>query len=346
MTGRQGTNKGKKGKPGFQPVVGKGKKAPKVSRPRVSKKLSETVATSSQVKKGFGQKCFDPHICHVQVHRPGTVCRAYEQANMTGFALDSQGLVNGYTPDYIFTMFTTGNKYANGTGMGSYPGINVDVDYYRPCSQFPRQHPECTSEMCRCGIIVDTKVNVYSSRDLSEYFLRSSQLPVTIQDTYVLTTLLDKNNIHSPDLFKTSVRPGMFGEELEAVYFDNSSDAARDIWTAVQGFLTSEQNDRVRYMLESKNGYVPPELWEADFRVEKINSKMVLLPEEDLRDSQLLENLRNEAIDPNTGDHYADALVKGVVVPAGSGKYKLLDGKHTHTHTKPGERATYIVGRH
>lgn len=325
MAGRQGQNKGSKGKPGFQPVVGKGK-----TIPQPAKTLKDSKATAARTKNAtiIPTLCYDPNICHVKTHR-NTVCKAYEYANKDILVPDKNGLIRGENPK-VFTerMLTNINQYND--------GLDYEIDY--------SDEVIYNSAGKTYWMIDSVSAQVKDSyRFVSDLLENGNEVYTGIKDSYSLSKILERNDIYSIDMFAYDIIDDYYEQSLANFYVDKKTKDGMKVFSSVEKFFTLSSDDRIRYALEAEYGYVLPQLEEATFSVEKLSPRDVILPDTDTRDSERYNTLIQEENNPHTGFQYSQAVVKGIVIPLGNGKYKLIDGRHRHVHANHDERGIYIV---
>ena len=252
MAGRQGQNKGSKGKPGFQPVVGKGIKPPTTILQMKSTQTNPTSTTTTVGHQTMPKMCADPSVCGVKVHRVGTVCKAQQLMNKPPFQVDDEERLSGFTPEefvelslgesemYPFLRSVEKNKLQTrmdktGLRMPNLLSLEADgitIDY--------ETEEYFDGEGGSSSAIRDVKISVTDTKKVAEHILQSVQPYPKDEDIQALTNLLDASNLNKAGTLEYELEDFGGGDD----HIANIKIANPVLKEKIAGFLSLDPNSR------------------------------------------------------------------------------------------------------
>lgn len=197
---------------------------------------------------------------------------------------------------------------------------DADIDYD---TRYDCDANGCNEDgICRCGVLTGVRVNSISTGSLLDWLSSAIPSDATDLDCYILERLI-KHTLRT-DMFEVHTCGGYYGEEVDSVKIDTSTEGYRDFARKLEVFnrLTTT-TQQIQMILTLEYGYLLPEIsaveeWDVlDLAIKDVHA-----------DKDVLSRTVKEIVWKYVDESPAHGI-RGVVVPRDDG-YRLVDGFHRY----------------
>lgn len=212
--------------------------------------------------------------------------------------------------------------------------LDIEYEYIHNCSEYG-----CDDEgICRCGVIVDTKLEPMSAHravSLAESFFQEGEGEEGNFGFALAVRYLKQLFTNADDHFEIRTCGGYYGDELDGVYAEPGAEVALQSQCDVFNSMTN--SERVKLVLEMEYGKLLPEVAQYS------SWKLVDLPVEQVHaDKGVLARVSNAIVTTylhftpwydtrgyywRKNSHWFPGIV---VIPKETGEYRVIDGFHRY----------------